>query len=124
MLGISCPIQSQLHHPRYIHVSVGSRISRRPNVSFYTSSHPIGPQICNGSKGPEAAGKEIHVGEDCWIGRGAIFLTGMNIGTGSTVGTGSAVIKDVPPFHVVAGNPAPRESLARTMSKESLDEAL
>lgn len=95
-----------------------------PNVSFYTSSHPIGPQICNGSRGPEAVGKEIHVGEDCWIGRGAIFLTGMNIGTGSTVGTGSAVIKDVPPFHVVAGNPALRESLARTMSKESLDEAL
>lgn len=52
------------------------------------------------------------------------FLTGMNIGTGSTVGTGSAVIKDVPPFHVVAGNPAPRESLARTVSKEPLDEAL
>lgn len=86
-------------------VSIGSRTLVAPNVSFYSGSHPLDPQLRNGTRGPED-GKEIHVGEDCWIGGGAIILPGVNVGRGSTVGAGSVVTKDVPPFHVVAGNPA------------------
>lgn len=62
--------------PSKIHASSPSDLAFLvgPNVSFYASSHPIDPQIRNGSRGPEAASKEIHAGEDCWIGRRAFFL--------------------------------------------------
>ena len=86
-------------------VSIGSRTLVGPHVSFYSGTHPLDPQLRNGTRGPEA-GKAIHVGEDCWFGGGAIVLPGVTIGRGSTVGAGSVVTKDVPPFHVVAGNPA------------------
>jgi maltose O-acetyltransferase len=44
--------------------------------------------------------------EDCWIGAGAILLPGVTIGKGAVVGAGSIVTKNIPPFTVVAGNPA------------------
>ncbi|CAI7648198.1 unnamed protein product [Penicillium manginii] len=55
--------------------------------------------------GPEM-GKPIFIGEDCWIGGNVIVLPGVSIGKGSTIGAGSIVTKDVPAFHVAAGNPA------------------
>jgi acetyltransferase-like isoleucine patch superfamily enzyme len=51
-------------------------------------------------------GKEIHIGEDCWIGGNVCILPGVVIGKGSVVGAGSVVTKSVPDFTVVAGNPA------------------
>ena len=41
-----------------------------------------------------------------WIGFNAIVLKGVTIGEGAIVGAGSVVTKDVPPFTIVAGNPA------------------
>ena len=40
------------------------------------------------------------------IGSGAVILCGVTIGEGALVGAGSVVTKDVPPYTVVAGNPA------------------
>jgi chloramphenicol O-acetyltransferase type B len=50
--------------------------------------------------------KTTRIGRDCWIGHGAILLNGITIGDGSIVAAGSVVISNVPPFTVVAGNPA------------------
>ncbi|KAF9737754.1 hypothetical protein PMIN06_012412 [Paraphaeosphaeria minitans] len=86
-------------------ISVGSRTLCGPNVSFYSGTHPLDPIIRQGTKGPEL-GKEIHIGEDCWIGGNVVILPGINIGRGSVVGAGSVVTKSVPDFTVVAGNPA------------------
>lgn len=41
-----------------------------------------------------------------WIGFNAIILKGVTIGEGAVVGAGSVVTKDVPPWTIVAGNPA------------------
>lgn len=48
----------------------------------------------------------IRIEDGVWIGAGAIILAGVTIGKKSVVGAGSVVTKDVPPFTVVAGNPA------------------
>jgi acetyltransferase-like isoleucine patch superfamily enzyme len=61
--------------------------------------------VRDGTRGPEL-GKEIHVGEDCWIGGNVVILPGVVIGRGSTIGAGSVVTKSVEAFTVVAGNPA------------------
>ena len=43
---------------------------------------------------------------DCWIGNGVIMLGGITIGNGAVVAAGAVVTKDVPPYAIVAGNPA------------------
>lgn len=49
---------------------------------------------------------QIMIGSDVWIGRGATILGGVKIGSGTIIGANSTVSKDVPPYAVVAGNPA------------------
>lgn len=50
--------------------------------------------------------KNTVIGNDVWIGANAIILQGVKIGNGAVVGAGSIVTKDVPPYTIVAGNPA------------------
>ena len=50
--------------------------------------------------------KPIKVCKDSWIGMNALILKGVTIGEGAVVAASSVVTKDVPPFTVVAGNPA------------------
>ncbi|WP_266157763.1 CatB-related O-acetyltransferase [Dyella silvatica] len=52
------------------------------------------------SKGP------TRIGNDVWIGHGATILSGVTVGDGVIIGARAVVSKDVPPYHVVAGNPA------------------
>ncbi len=60
-------------------------------------------------------GRPIVVEDDAWIGARAIVLPGVRIGEGAIVGAGAIVSKDVPPFTVVAGNPA---QVVRSLSAE------
>jgi virginiamycin A acetyltransferase len=46
------------------------------------------------------------VGHDVWIGYGAVILPGITIGHGAVVAAASVVTSDVPPYAIVAGNPA------------------
>jgi len=48
----------------------------------------------------------IIVGNDVWIGAGALVMSGVTIGDGAVIGARSVVTKDVPPYSVVVGNPA------------------
>ncbi|MGE3507404.1 MAG: acyltransferase [Vicinamibacterales bacterium] len=48
----------------------------------------------------------IVIDDDVWIGTNCIILKGVTIGRGAVVAAGSVVTRDVPPFTVVAGNPA------------------
>lgn len=53
-----------------------------------------------GSKG------DTVIGDDVWIGEDATIMPGVTIGAGAIVGARSVVSRDVPPYAVVAGNPA------------------
>lgn len=52
------------------------------------------------SKGP------TKIGHDVWIGHGAVVLSGVTIGHGACIGAAAVVSRDVPPYTIVAGNPA------------------
>ncbi|KAF4634214.1 hypothetical protein G7Y89_g3884 [Cudoniella acicularis] len=86
-------------------ITIGARTLVGPNCCFFSGTHPLDPFLRNGIQGPEL-GSPIVVGEDCWFGGNCIVLPGVTIGKGCTIGAGSVVTKDVPNFHVVAGNPA------------------
>lgn len=48
----------------------------------------------------------VKISDRVWIGFNAIILKGVTIGQGAIVGAGSVVTRDVPPYTIVAGNPA------------------
>jgi len=55
------------------------------------------------------------VGRAASIGSGAVILCGVNIGESSMIGAGSVVVRNVPPYTIVAGNPArPLRRLPKT----------
>jgi len=93
-------------------VTVGHRVSfgdyclTATNCAFVGSSHviddPTLPYITTGVD-VEA---EILIGANCFFGYGAMVLGAVKIGHGSVIGAGAVVLKDVPPFSVVIGNPA------------------
>jgi chloramphenicol O-acetyltransferase type B len=61
-------------------------------------------------------GLETRIGDDVWIGLGAIVLSGVSIGEGSVIAAGSVVTRDVDPYAIYAGNPA-RKIRARFSSE-------
>lgn len=46
------------------------------------------------------------IGNDVWFGANSIVLKGVSIGDGAVIGAGAVVTKDIPPYAIVAGNPA------------------
>lgn len=51
-------------------------------------------------------GYDCEIGNDVWIGDNVLIKGGVKIGNGSIIGMGSIVLKDVPPYSIVAGCPA------------------
>jgi acetyltransferase-like isoleucine patch superfamily enzyme len=50
--------------------------------------------------------EETHIGNDVWIGHGAVVTAGVNVGHGAVIGANAVVTKDVAPYAIVAGAPA------------------
>lgn len=48
----------------------------------------------------------VVIEDECWIGANSVITAGVRIGKHSVVAAGSVVTKDVPPYSIVAGNPA------------------
>lgn len=84
-------------------VKMGSNVLLGPNVQVYTATHPMDAKTR--AEWLEYA-KPISIGDDVWIGGGAIICPGVTIGNGVVVGAGAVVTKDVPDNVCVAGNPA------------------
>lgn len=49
---------------------------------------------------------DIVIGNDVWVGFGVSIFSGLKIGDGAVLSANACVVKDVPPYHIVAGNPA------------------
>jgi lipopolysaccharide biosynthesis protein len=49
---------------------------------------------------------DVVIGHDVWLGSGCMILSGVTIGPGAVVAARAVVTRDVPPYAVVAGNPA------------------
>lgn len=73
----------------------------------YISTSPYFYNKTFGKKVQDVNREHLFIGNDVWIGYGAIITSGChNIGDGAVVGAGAIVTKDIPPYAVVAGSPA------------------
>lgn len=84
------------------HIFIGDRVMLGPNVTIATANHPPEPEL-------RAQGLQINrdviIGENTWIGAGAIIVPGVTIGKNVVIGAGSIVTKDIPDNALAVGNP-------------------
>lgn len=83
-------------------ITIGNNVLFGPAVQIYSATHPNDYM----TRRKRMLGKEITIGNDCWIGGGAIICPGVNIGDGCIIGAGAVVTRDVPAFSLAVGNPA------------------
>lgn len=83
-------------------IRIGANAMFAPRVQLYTATHPL--IAAERNSGREYA-KPITIGDNVWIGGGAIINPGVTIGDGAVVGSGSVVTRDLPAGVFAAGNP-------------------
>ncbi|MFE3900458.1 sugar O-acetyltransferase [Streptomyces sp. NPDC059153] len=84
-------------------ITIGRDCQIGPNVQLLTPTHPVEPQP---RRDKLEAAKPITIGDNVWLGGGAIVLAGVSIGDNSVIGAGAVVTKDIPANVVAVGNPA------------------
>jgi maltose O-acetyltransferase len=82
-------------------VRIGSFSLFGPAVQIYTPMHPLDAEL----RRRQEYGKPVEIGDDVWVGGGAIILPGVRIGSRAVIGAGSVVTRDVPVDVFAAGNP-------------------
>lgn len=86
-------------------VYIGNYVAIGQNVRFHSENHEFhdrNKMICEQG----VTNRGITVGDDVWIGAGAVILDGTHIGTGCVIGANTLVNKDIPDYSIVVGNPA------------------
>ena len=69
-------------------------------------NHPIDPIKRRTEPEAKSVMRPITIEDDVWVATGSTVFKGVTIGRGSVVSAGSVVTRNVPPYTVVAGNPA------------------
>jgi acetyltransferase-like isoleucine patch superfamily enzyme len=96
-------------------ISIGNNVMIAQHVTIRDSGHQFSrTDIPMLEQGIETS--EVLVGNDVWIGHGAIILKGVTISDGAVIAAGSVVTRNVDSFHIVAGVPA------RVIGKRAHDE--
>lgn len=99
---------------------IGSFCSIASNITVYlggnhrtdwVTTYPFGHvhqnifKSFNGVGHPSTNG-DVRIGNDVWIGDSSTIMSGITIGDGAVIAANSHVVKDVPPYAIVGGNPA------------------
>jgi len=83
-------------------IYVGDSCMFAPNVIIATAGHPINPEL---RRKVAQYNLPVHIGNNVWVGAGAIIMPGVTIGDNSVIGAGSVVTRDIPANVVAVGNP-------------------
>lgn len=84
-------------------IEVGAACQMGPRVQLLTAAHPIDPDA---RRHGWEYGRPITLGDNVWLGAGAIVCPGVTIGDDTVVGAGAVVVRDLPPGVVAGGVPA------------------
>ena len=94
-------------------ITIGNHVMIATGVQVLTATHPTDPaerhiDFPDDPDFPMRAAclaRPIVIGDNVWIGAGAIILPGVTIGAGTTIGAGSVVTRSIPGDVLAAGNP-------------------
>lgn len=100
-------------------VANNAGIVGRRDHDLYEIGVPLSAATWVGDE-PERLSTPVRIGDDVWIGFGAVVLSGVSVGDCAIVAAGAVVRDDVPPNAIVAGNPA--TVVAQRFSPEQLEE--
>ncbi|MBB5963206.1 sugar O-acetyltransferase [Planomonospora venezuelensis] len=84
-------------------ITIGDDVQIGPYVQLLTPTHPLDPEQ---RRNKLEAASPIVIGDNVWLGGGAIVLAGVTIGADSVIGAGSVVTRDIPAGVVAVGTPA------------------
>lgn len=84
-------------------ISIGDDVQIGTNVQLLTPTHPTDAAL---RRDKWEAAQPIVIGDNVWLGSGAIVLAGVTIGDNTVVGAGAVVTRDLPANVVAVGNPA------------------
>ena len=84
-------------------ITIGDDVQIGPNVQLLTPTHPVEAEP---RRQKWEAAEPIVIGDNVWLGGGAIVLPGLTIGTDTVVGAGAVVTRSLPRGVVAVGNPA------------------
>lgn len=98
-------------------IYIGSEVQIAPACGFYPYSHgmALGRPM---REQPVTSKGDITLGNDVWVGYGAILLEGAKVGEGAVVAAGAVVRDEVPPYAIVAGVPSRIVGYRREQSNE------
>lgn len=107
-------VENVLDKQLVYNLQIGRYTSISPDVTFIIDLNHDYKQVCQGRpsnipyRRPHLSKRkgQIIIMNDCWIGEKSTILSGVTIGNGAVVAAESVVSKDVPPYAIVAGNPA------------------
>ena len=104
-----------IHIGRGVFINMGCKFQDQGGITIGNGcqiGHNVVIATLNHDKDPENRGtlhpSPVVIGDNVWIGSGAVILPGVTIGYGAIVAAGAVVTKDVPPLVTVAGVPARR----------------
>ena len=93
-------------------IQIGDNALIAPNVQIYTAFHPTNatdrfgePKADDSFEFCKTQTAPVIIGNNVWIGGGAIIMPGVTIGNNVVIGAGSIVTKDIPNDVVAYGNP-------------------
>jgi galactoside O-acetyltransferase len=81
-------------------IIIGNRVMVGPNVTIAVTGHPIDPTLRR-----YMYAFPVTIGDNVWVGAGAVICPGVTIGENTVIGAGSIVTKDIPANVIAAGNP-------------------
>ncbi len=84
-------------------ITIGDDVQIGPHVQLLTPTHPVEPGL---RRDKWESAQPITIGDNVWLGGGAVVCPGVTIGENTVVGAGAVVTRDLPPNVVAVGSPA------------------